>query len=791
MRNLNPKASSYHGDTENSERGLQLENMNHKSFGFLRILRASVVKSIMFIAFAASPVFAAPGIYPMCGGDLRRENHSLAPSGITNPLQVKWISSACASIDTPAGGPVVLADRVIQAFVHGIRCVDRATGNQLWAWPCPSVELYYTPTYDPDRNVLYVSRMDGSTLCLSVMTGEVLWYFYENDAAGVGEFSSPLYVNNRLYVANGGAGFCCLDPDTHQVIWRFDFSAYMGTAFRDGIGTPAYDNGSIYFSTRNGHMFCLRETDGHCQWHIHENCWRQNGLLLSDNYVYSMANQGTLSCRNRADGSLVWSTGLTGTTDGNLAICGNLLIVPGDSWRIWGIDMNTGAQVWCTKLMGNFARNTPFVSCGKVYISACHGDYVGLDGQTGKIEWQYHHGVEYTFVEWAEADGNLFVGCKDGRIFCFEPVTPGNPALCVCNLNSTPVPTAVPTATPTLTPTPIATTTPGCSGGACLVSDSTHNQVYFDPNNAVPANDGAGRDWKNPDYAPTGPWTNAQSVTQPPGEWVPPCSSTGANRDWIAPLSSGLPPTLADTYFRNNFTLPAGVTVTSVNFTLSADNSVEVWLNGNYLGLYTGPIIGDSHLYARCAPVTVLPSYFKSGTNVLSFRLINTMTFHGLTYECCLGYGCSGAPLTPTSTPTGTPTDSPTITPTPTGTWLTSTPTNSPTVTPTATLSVSPTLTPELVCHPVGYPNPSKGDPIKFNVGGGPYDEIHVNVYTTSLRKICRSKHECHNQIQENVEWDLKDDTGAPAANGLYFVEIETNQRGTIKKHVSKCLILK
>ena len=762
---------------------------------FSRLVTLRLCVSAVILVCLASQAFA--GIYPCNGGNNRRENRNLAPSSITNPLNLKWESTACVNVTTPAGGPVVLADRVIQAFVHGIRCVDRATGTPLWTWPCPDVELYYTPTYDPDRNVIYVSRMDGSTLCLSVINGNVLWYFYENDAAGVGQFSSPIYVNHKLYVGNGGAGFCCLDPDTHAVLWRFNFTTYLGYFYRDGVCTPAYDNGSIYFSTRNGHMFCLRESDGYCQWHIQEKCWRQNALLLSDDYVYSMANQGSLSCRRRTNGTLVWSTGLTGTTDGNLAICGTLLIVPGDSWRIWGIDMFTGDQVWCTKLTGNFARNTPFVVCGKIYISACHGDFYGLDGQTGKVEWRYHHGVEYTFIDWAEADGNLFASLKDGRILCFEPVTPGNPAACVCNLNSTPVPTNTPTFTPVFTNTPAATTTPGCAGGICLVSDTTNNQVFFDANNSVPANDASSRDWKNPDYTTGVSWVSARAVTQPPGEWIAPCSSTGANRTWIAPFDSGLPPTLADTYFRNSFTLPGGVSITSVNMSLSADNSVEVWLNGNYLGLFTGPIIGDSHLYGRCAPVTVNPSFFRAGTNVLAFRLINTMTYLGMTYECCLGFTCSGAPLTPTwtttNTPTSTytPTNTPTITPTPTGTWQTSTPTPSPTNSPTPTITVTPSNTPEKVCDPVLFPNPTNGEPVKFHCGGGPYENIEVNVYTTALRKVCHKKHVCNGLEEEDVTLDLKDDHGDELANGLYFVDVETHKKGLVKKYVKKCLKLR
>ena len=103
----------------------------------------------------------------------------------------------------------------------------------------------------------------------------------------------------------------------------------------------------------------------------------------------------------------------------------------------------------------------------------------------------------------------------------------------------------------------------------------------------------------------------------------------------------------------------------------------------------------------------------------------------------------------------------------------------------------TPTNTPDHICHPVAYPNPSNGNPIHFNCGGGPYEEIHVTVYTTSFRKICHQKPQCHGLMEEDVDWDLKDDYGAPVANGLYFVELETHQKGLVKKYVQKCLILK
>jgi outer membrane protein assembly factor BamB len=249
----------------------------------------------IMLCLLALPSWAT--IWPMNGGNLRRENHSLAPSSITNPLKEKWIAAACSNSGIPAGGPVVLNDRVIQCFTHGVRCVNRLNGNQMWLLPT-DVELYATPTYDPDRNVLYVCRMDGSTLCLSVDTGEVLWYFYEYNSSGLGMYCSPVYVNNTLIVGNGAEGLACLNPDTHQVIWRF----YFPDHFRDAVGTPAYDNGHLYFSSRTGRLFCLNASDGTVDWSILEKCVRQNSFLLSDDYIFSMGQAGRLACLSRTDG---------------------------------------------------------------------------------------------------------------------------------------------------------------------------------------------------------------------------------------------------------------------------------------------------------------------------------------------------------------------------------------------------------------------------------------------------------------------------------------------------------
>lgn len=671
----------------------------------------------------------------MNGGDLRRENHSLSPTSITNPLQVKWIADGCTNLDVPAGGPVVLDDRVIQCFVHGVRCVDRTTGGPIWTWPCPDTELYYTPAYDADRNVIYICRMDGSTVCLSVQTGQVLWYFYENNAGSVGQFCSPVYMGGKIYVGNGGSGFCCLDPDTHQVVWRFDFTAYLGYYFRDGVCTPACDNGYIYFTTRTGQFFCLRASDGSCVWHVYKQCWRQNALLLSDNYVYAMNNQADVECRNRSDGSLVWSTTLTGTTDGNLAICGDLLIVPGDSWRIWGINRHTGAQVWCTRLTGNFARNTPFVACGKVYISACHGDYYGLDGQTGAIEWRYHHGVEYTFVDCAEADGNLFVACRDGRIFCFEPVTPGDPAACVCNLNATPLvpltptftwtPTSTPTQTPTssTTPTPTETATQTPTSSATSTPTETATQTPTDSATPTPTE--------------TATDTPTATATPTPG---PDCTLTQGywknHSRYATQLGQAVPWPLSED------TLLCGMTWYQI---LQTDPQGNAWM-----------ILAHQWIAAKLneAKGASVPPGVQAALSQA---------------QTLLAAHCASLPPSP-ATDLSTLLDEYN----------------------NGILGPGHCTEDSNVASPMLYPNPWNGHDVEYlHIPGRtePMD-VKVKILTVSYREVGRAAYP-HLPPQIDPVLDLKGDRGMDLSNGLYYVVTETNTRGMVRQTVQKLLILR
>lgn len=316
--------------------------------------------------------------------------------------------------------------------------------------------------------------------------------------------------------------------------------------------------------------------------------------------------------------------------------------------------------------------------------------------------------------------------------------------------------------------------------------------MYFNTNIATPSTDAYGRDWRDTSYISTYGWGPAVEVTSKPASWISPCNLETTSSNWIAAYADASPPTLADAYFRDVFTLPLGAKGLSATLVLSGDNIVEVWLNGASIGRFEGPYGSDSLLYTRCVTVAMDPALVQPGQNTLSFRLINEKSKHGLVYSACIHYqmACSYTP-TPTATNTATPTASftrsATYTPVP---YVVSQ--NSPIPTQTSTFTPSRLfVVEESTFKPIAYPNPSSGQPVYFQVGGGPYDDVSLCLKTISGRTIWEISKPVLSREDEIFSWDLLDKKEKPVSNGIYMAFFEANKAGLKTTSIVKVVVLR
>jgi len=147
------------------------------------------------------------------------------------------------------------------------------------------------------------------------------------------------------------------------------------------------------------------------------------------------------------------------------------------------------------------------------------------------------------------------------------------------------------------------------------------------------------------------------------------------------------------------------------------------------------------------------------------------------------------ATFSPTETRTPTPSASPTESLTPT---VTRTPTETGTPTMTGTPTDTGTPGPHLnACHPLAFPNPSSGEPVRFQVYGGPYDQVEFGIYTLSSRCLYKESREIRRPEDEVFAWDLQDRVGGHCSNGVYLAVFHTKRGAINGTQTAKCMILR
>ncbi len=218
--------------------------------------------------------------------------------------------------------------------------------------------------------------------------------------------------------------------------------------------------------------------------------------------------------------------------------------------------------------------------------------------------------------------------------------------------------------------------------------------------------------------------------------------------------------------------------------TTHAADSEDLFVAKLVMGITNSPTATNSPSPTPTLSSTATPTSTGNATNTPTFTLTSTFT----------------SSITDTPTPTGSWTSTPTVTETftPTGSY-----TLTFTQTPTATLTPTPTNTPALTFTPTGtstlgsssfgfcppYPNPSDGSsPVSFCVDVPEGSLVDLGIYTTAFRKIY-GRHPTLSG-QNFLNWNLRDDWGTPAANGVYYLKIQVTGIQPVTK-IFKILVIR
>ena len=227
--------------------------------------------------------------------------------------------------------PVAEADRVYVSFGStGTACLDAETHEVLWTRRDLPCRHYRGPGSSPVLfGDLLILTMDGVDLqylvALDKKTGRTVWKtdrsadWDDLDAQGnpakEGDlrkaYSTPLVieVEGRPQMVSAGAKAAYgYDPATGRELWKVRHRDHSSSA------SPVFGPGMVYVCTgfSKSELLAIRlgglddVTDTHVAWRTRRAVPRMPSPLLVGDHLYTLADQGTLSCLDAKTGREIW-----------------------------------------------------------------------------------------------------------------------------------------------------------------------------------------------------------------------------------------------------------------------------------------------------------------------------------------------------------------------------------------------------------------------------------------------------------------------------------------------------
>lgn len=221
--------------------------------------------------------------------------------------------------------PVFDKGRLFVHFGHqGTACLDAMTGETIWS----TSEFRYQPVHGNGSSpvlagdVLVFSAdgaQDPSVIALDKDTGKLKWKFARQSTAKKKfSFCTPLLieVNRGAQLITVGSGVVnALDPRSGREIWRVRFDEGYSVVPR-----PVFAQGLVFLSTGydNPVAMAIRPdgkgdvTNTHVAWTIAKHAPHNPSMLVVDDLLYMVADNGVLTCAEARTGKVLYQERATG-----------------------------------------------------------------------------------------------------------------------------------------------------------------------------------------------------------------------------------------------------------------------------------------------------------------------------------------------------------------------------------------------------------------------------------------------------------------------------------------------
>ena len=227
------------------------------------------MRKILFtLALMAATVTASAQDWPQFLGptaDSKSTQKNLLREWPAEGPEVKWTTAVGIGYGGPVvrDGKVYLLDRDAEKETETMRCIDLATGKDLWGYTYPSTGAVMFPGSRSvptlDGNYVYSCGHNGDLYCIDITTGKPVWN--KNIFAGYGGTKLPTWAISQIPLVYGDlvyvvaqtptVGMVALNKKTGAEVWKSAPYAEITYASPSVVKVSGEDHISIVVSSTN------------------------------------------------------------------------------------------------------------------------------------------------------------------------------------------------------------------------------------------------------------------------------------------------------------------------------------------------------------------------------------------------------------------------------------------------------------------------------------------------------------------------------------------------------------
>ncbi len=241
---------------------------------------------------------------------------------------------------------------------EGIVAIDVKDGSVRWRGSLGPVAS--SPLIVEDR--LFVAALSGKVFCLQRYTGEEVWSYTPQERQLMSIRSSPAYAEGTLIVASDGGRLVALDASTGTERWSFQAGGGI-------FATPVMTGSLVVAPSLDSSVYAVDRTSGALRWRFDAGSIFYGSAATDSQQIYVGAGNGILYCLSPVSGKVLWTFSAASLITSAPLVAENALAVGSLDRTLYIVDKQNGRALWSYDVPGRI-RVSPVLWRGLLIVTS-------------------------------------------------------------------------------------------------------------------------------------------------------------------------------------------------------------------------------------------------------------------------------------------------------------------------------------------------------------------------------------------------------------------------------------